>query len=164
MTHLLRKLAGSTAVVAAAVLIPALLFPTTNAGASPPVPTTVTMIPPGTGLHGHPFDSVPTTAAVSGAPVINLAARGYVEEEFLMSGGATVYQQSGLWLSNGHWNVSVAQRNVPYTTRLLVRYPTNPARFNGTVVVEWLNESMGIDADPGWAQLYNESLATVTPT
>jgi hypothetical protein len=159
MTHLLRKLAGSMAVVAAVLTIPAMLFPTTNAGASPPVPPTVTMIPPGTGLHGHPFDSVPTTAAVSGAPVINLAARGYVEEEFLMSGGATVYQQSGLWLSNGHWGVSVAQRNVPYTTRLLVRYPTDPAKFNGTVVVEWLNESMGIDADPGWAQLYNELLS-----
>jgi hypothetical protein len=152
------------AVALAAVIIPAMLFSTTGAGASSSAVSAsslpaVTMIPPGTGVYGHPFDAVPTTAAVSGAPVIDLKALGYVEQEFLMSGGATVYGQNGLWLSDGHWGVSVSQTNVPYTTRLLVRYPTNPAKFNGTVVIEWLNESMGIDADPGWAQLYNELLS-----
>ena len=52
--------------------------------------------------------------------------------------------------------MSVAQTNVPYTTRVLVRYPTNPAKFNGTVVFEWLNDTTGGDQDPVWAQLYNE--------
>jgi len=28
---------------------------------------------------------------------------------------------------------------VPYTTRIVVRRPVFPWRFNGTVVVEWLN-------------------------
>ena len=47
---------------------------------------------------------------------------------------------------------------MPYTTRLLVRYPTNPAKFNGTVVFEWLNDTTGGDQDPVWAELYTELL------
>ena len=81
---------------------------------------------------------------------------GYAEREFTMSGGATVYRQSGFWSSNGKWGVSAAQTNVPYTTRLLVRYPTDPAKFNGTVVFEWLNDTTGGDQDPVWSELYNE--------
>ena len=34
---------------------------------------------------------------------------------------------------------------MPYRTRIVVRMPTNPSRFNGTVVVEWLNVSGGGD-------------------
>ena len=52
--------------------------------------------------------------------------------------------------------VGLAEPTSPYTTRLLVRYPTNPAKFNGTVVFEWLNDTTGGDQDPVWAQLYNE--------
>src|SRR5205823_3716775 len=33
-------------------------------------------------------------------------------------------------------------------TRILVERPTSPSRFNGTVVVEWLNVSGGLDAAP----------------
>ena len=29
------------------------------------------------------------------------------------------------------------------------RRPTDPSKFNGTVLVEWLNDTAGIDADPG---------------
>ncbi len=36
----------------------------------------------------------------------------------------------------------------PYKTRIVVRRPTDPADFNGTVVVEWLNVSGGLDAAP----------------
>lgn len=35
----------------------------------------------------------------------------------------------------------------PYTTRVLVRRPTDPARFNGTVIVEWLNVTLDQDID-----------------
>ena len=114
--------------------------------------------PPGSGLHGHPYDAVPTTAIIPQAPVLDLAALGYVEREFQMSGGATVYQQRGFWSSNGAWSVSVAQTNVPFTTRLLIRYPTDPAKFNGTVVFEWLNDTTGGDQDPLWSQIYQQAL------
>ena len=121
-------------------------------------PPTLTEIPAGSGVHGHPYDAVPTSAIIPGAPVIDLAALGYVEREFQMSGGATVYQQQGFWLSSGAWGVSVAETNVPYTTRLLVRYPTDPTKFNGTVVFEWLNDTTGGDQDPLWSQIYAQSL------
>src|ERR1019366_7806247 len=35
-----------------------------------------------------------------------------------------------------------------YKTRMLVRHPSDPAKFNGTVLVEWLNVSGGVDDDP----------------
>ncbi|HTO05474.1 MAG TPA: alpha/beta hydrolase domain-containing protein [Myxococcota bacterium] len=119
---------------------------------------TLTENPAGIGLHGHPYDAVPTVAVIPQAPALDLAALGYVEREFQMSGGATVYQQRGLWSSNGAWSVSVAQTNVPYTTRILVRYPTDPAQFNGTVVFEWLNDTTGGDQDPLWSQIYQQAL------
>lgn len=130
-------------------------FMTASAAALP----TITEIPAGSGQHGHPYDAVPTTPIIPIAPSINLAQYGYVEREFKMSGGATVYGQSGFWLPDGRWGVYPSQTNVPYTTRLLVRYPTNPAKFNGSVVVEWLNDTTGGDQDPVWSELYNEILS-----
>ncbi len=119
----------------------------------------VTAVSAGAGQHGYPYDAVPATPAIAGAPSIDLAAAGYVEREFTMSGTAKVYRQNGFWLSNGRWSASVAQAAVPYTTRLLVRYPTSPARFNGTVVFEWLNDTTGGDQDPVWAELYHQLIA-----
>jgi hypothetical protein len=116
-------------------------------------------IPPGAGSHGYPYDAVPTTPSFPGAPTINLASFGYVEREFTMSGTTSIYRQSGWWGPDGRWNVAVAQSNVPYTTRLLVRYPTNPSKFNGTVVVEWLNDTTGGDQDPVWSEIYNQALS-----
>jgi len=116
-------------------------------GASAATLPTITPSPSGT--HGYPY-------AAALPPAINLSALGYAEHEYLMSGTTNIYNESGTWGSNGRWNVSVAQRNVPYTTRLLVRYPTNPAKFNGSVVVEWMNDTTGGDQDPIWAQMVNE--------
>jgi len=81
-----------------------------------------------------------------------------------MAGTSNIYRQNGFWGSNGVWQVSVAQSNVPYTTRLLVRYPADPAKFNGTVVVEWLNDTTGGDQDPVWSEIYHEVLSRGTPT
>src|SRR5262245_61390013 len=128
-----------------------------SAASAAPLPT-VTEIPPGSGRHGHPYDAVPETPIIPGAPFIDLAARGYVEREFKMAGGATVYRKRGVWGSNGRWSVTVSQTGVPYTTRLLVRYPTDPAKFNGTVVFEWLNITTGGDQDPVWSLTYEELL------
>ena len=126
-----------------------------------PVPSdlpAVTEILPGTGVHGHPYAAAPTAPIIPDAPYIDFDAVGYVEREFEMSGGATVYSQSGTWGSNGRWGVRVSQTDVPYTTRLLVRYPTDPAEFNGTVVIEWLNITTGGDQDPVFSLTYEELL------
>ena len=136
------------------ICVGALSFATRAAASLP----TLVENPAGSGQHGHPYDAVPTTAIIPQAPVIDLNALGYVEREFQMSGGAAVYQQRGFWGSNGAWSVSVAQTNVPYTTRLLVRYPTDRTKFNGTVVFEWLNDTTGGDQDPLWSQIYQQAL------
>ena len=43
-----------------------------------------------------------------------------------------------------------------YTTRIAVYRPVNPRRFNGTVIVEWLNVSGGTDDSPDWTLSHNQ--------
>jgi hypothetical protein len=42
---------------------------------------------------------------------------------------------------------------------MLVRRPSDPQRFSGTVVVEWNNVSAGIDASPDWILLHRHLVA-----
>src|SRR6516164_8969434 len=55
--------------------------------------------------------------------------------------------------SDGRWTATPAS-TAPYKTRILVYKPTNPQKFNGTVFVEWLNVSGGLDAAPDWVQAH----------
>lgn len=148
---------AATLIASTLMMVPgaqqALLEPA-NAATAP----ALSEIPTGAGSHGYPYDAATTIASFPGAATLNLASYGYAEREFKMSGTTNIYGQSGFWGSNGQWNVSVTQSNVPYTTRLLVRYPTNPAKFNGTVVVEWLNDTTGGDQDPVWSEIYQQAL------
>ena len=107
--------------------------------------------PIGGGLRGRPF----TTSHV------NLEPYGYLEEEYLLVGSALAYApREGSELgSNGVWDITINEgERQPYRTRLLVRRPRDPARFNGTLVVEWLNVSGGVDIDADWAQTFVEIL------
>src|ERR1700730_3760892 len=166
MRHRIRSVSGILGGALAGTLVASMLVMTPGAAAAPARPSapggpppTLTEIPPGSGSHGYPYDAVPTTASFPGAPTINLASYGYAEREFRMSGTTNICRQSGSWGSDGRWGVSVAQSNVPYTTRLLVRYPTNPLKFNGTVIVEWLNDTTGGDQDPVWSEIYRQALS-----
>jgi hypothetical protein len=96
---------------------------------------------------------------VSGAEgLIDLAAQGYVEEEYLVSGQADTFEQVGLWTDDGRWATRVASTGNPYTTRMVVVRPADPARFNGTVVTEWLNVSFGVDIPVDFSQSYRHFL------
>jgi hypothetical protein len=75
----------------------------------------------------------------------DLKRMGYVEEEFLISGTANVYD----WPSSDPATVRV--KNAPYTTRVLVRRPIDRTKFSGTVAVEMLNPSNRFDLNIGWA-------------
>lgn len=83
---------------------------------------------------------------------------GYVEEEYFVSGEATAYSPSGSPTGDGSWNV-VPTSKAPYATRLLVRRPADMNRFDGTVLVEWLNVSSGQDSDVEFAQAHDELMA-----
>ena len=85
----------------------------------------------------------------------DLPANGYVEREFLASGTASAYDPVGEAGSDGRW-VAQACGTAPFCTRVVVRRPADPARFSGTLLLEWLNVSGGFDADPDWAFVHEE--------
>ena len=86
------------------------------------------------GKHGRPFASY----------LGDISEIGYVEEEYFIEGEASVYEFIGEFPTDGRFNVKRAGTQ-PYKTRLLVRRPADPAKFNGTVLVEWINVSAGFD-------------------
>jgi Alpha/beta hydrolase domain len=87
----------------------------------------------------------------------DLATLGYEESEFSLEGTATSYELQGAREADGHWDVTPGAE-APFRTRFVVRKPSNPLRFSGTVVVEWHNVSAGIDAAPDWG-FFHRSLA-----
>jgi|HubBroStandDraft_1064217.scaffolds.fasta_scaffold00032_60 hypothetical protein len=121
----------------------ALLVLAMTAEAAVPVPT-VSIPAAGRGIA---FD---TTS-------IDLANFGYTEHEFLVSGDAHAFVNTATLGENGIWAAAPGVSS-PFTTRILVRTPENPADFNGTVIVEWLNVSGGVDAAPEWDYSHVELL------
>jgi hypothetical protein len=62
---------------------------------------------------------------------------------------------------DGRWSVDNAGR-APFRTRLIVRRPSDPSRFNGTVVVGWNNVSHGYETVGGeHDELFIEGFAFV---
>jgi hypothetical protein len=80
------------------------------------------------------------------ATTMDLATQGYVEEEYFIQGSARTYDIPRDQMSNA----TPSDGTHPFKTRLVVRRPTSPARFNGTVVVEWTNVSEGFDNEVEW--------------
>jgi hypothetical protein len=91
----------------------------------------------------------------AGVVPADLPANGYVEQEFLASGTASAYDPAGEAGSDGRW-AAQASGTAPFCTRVVVRRPADPARFSGTLLLEWLNVSGGFDADPDWAFVHEE--------
>ena len=92
------------------------------------------------GIHGWAF----------GRPILDLAARGYIEEEFFLSGQATTFRRvaNTSWGREGKWSVE-PEGAVPFTTRFLVYRPADAKRFNGTVVLCWNNVTAGYELFQG---------------
>ncbi|GAA0528617.1 alpha/beta hydrolase domain-containing protein [Saccharopolyspora thermophila] len=101
-----------------------------------PIPAAM---PPGTDLtHNYP--------QLAAEPGFDVSGRGYVEEEFFFEGKATRYDTppmaDGVAVSTDH----------PYRTRMIVRRPDTPAKFNGVVIVEWVNVTSGYNLDVHWQE------------
>jgi hypothetical protein len=79
----------------------------------------------------------------------DLASVGYEEREFLIEGQAQSFALAGERTTDGQWTAFPAEE-AAYVSRMVVRTPVDPARFSGTVVVEWNNVSGGVDAGPDW--------------
>ena len=87
----------------------------------------------------------------------DLAAAGYVEAELAAAGTATSYVADGELPADGTFELEPGP-TADYRTRIVVRRPAAEADFNGTVVVEWLNVSAGLDAAPDFAFMADELL------
>ena len=85
-----------------------------------------------------------------------LSKIGYSESEFFFSGTAKIVRFVAATLtSNGQWSLHPSA-TAPYKSRLVVVRPTNPERFSGTVIVEWLNVTAGMDEAPDWLYGHDE--------
>ncbi len=78
-------------------------------------------------------DQAPLSSATRpGNEYADLDRAGYAEKEFYISGVAPAINSTGATLFE-----------LPYISRILVRYPKDPAKFNGTAVIEpfnWMGE------------------------
>jgi hypothetical protein len=106
------------------------------------------------------YANEPTVVVVPGKPALllsgfDLAPLGYVTEEFFVTGTASSYKLTGEPASDSQWQAA-ADQTAPYVTRIVVVRPTDPKKFNGTVVVEWLNVTAGTDASPDWNAAHRE--------
>ena len=138
----IRRLVGSCLGVTVVCLSLSLITgPATGAGAttngSVPVPTVQGPILPSSGI------------SFVGSTLFPLSEVGYEQSEYFLSGTATAYKSATPLGKNGQWHVTAAT-TAPYKTRVVVYRPSNPKHFDGTVVVEWLNVTAGIDAPAAW--------------
>src|SRR5438067_30960 len=121
---------------------------TSVAQAIVPTPTVIGPLAsdtPGTPGRNYPFFATDMV----------LSDFGYVEQEFFFDGTANRYDAPAPSGGIGNNAASATTANIvasgyPYRSRLLVRRPVDPARFNGVVVVEWLNVTNGYDTDVHW--------------
>src|SRR3954452_2767257 len=64
---------------------------------------------------------------------------GYVEQEYFFQGVARAADGSP----------------APYKSRILVRRPSDPSHFNGSVILDWDNVTVPDDTDVGWLPMHN---------
>ena len=85
----------------------------------------------------------------------DLQSIGYTQREYAAAGTATEYKAVGALTHDGRWKF-VPDATAPYRTPRPRPRAADPKAFSGTVVVEWLNVSGGVDADPEWTSLQEE--------
>ncbi len=134
----MRFLQASALAVAVAAVV-------TAVSAATPVPNPTVSAPVTGGARGQAFGAWSST---------NTPA-GYVEEERFFSGKATAYGKAGTWGMDGMWQATPTT-TADYRVRMLVRRPKDAARFNGVLVVEWLNVSGQLEGAADYMQMEEE--------
>jgi hypothetical protein len=120
------------------------------ADAPVPVPTSIPLAMTTNTDHGSYwyYPAVPFLQTSRLLVPLDLPKLGYTEDEFLISGKANVYD----WAADGALTVEAPE--APYTTRILVRHPADPAKFSGAVVVEIMNAARQWDWSMMWGYLW----------
>lgn len=104
----------------------------------------------------------PVVTVMPGKPALmlgnfDLNTFDYTTAEFSVAGTATAYKVAGEASIDGHWN-AVPDGTAPFATRIVVIRPHDAHKFNGTVVVEWMNVSGGLDVPVDWSTVHRELL------
>ena len=120
------------------------------------------------GGHHHGDDAGPGPSLAVEGPVTGgkgtpwLAATnfdpseiGYALSEYFVEGTAQGYAAGGDFASDGRW-AAVPAGTEHFKTRIAVFRPVDESKFNGSVFVEWLNVSGGVDAAPDWTTAHVE--------
>jgi hypothetical protein len=94
-------------------------------------------------IHG---DNPPFVAGTG----FDLSSVGYVGTEHRLTGTTASFEPMSGGLAKGD--------RAEYSTRVLVYRPISDSLFNGTVWVEWLNVSGGLDAAPDWIFAHTEMI------
>ena len=110
-----------------------------------PVSTPTIELPPG--------DGEPTLISTT----FDLAAVGFMQEEFFLAGTATSFRNLNELGVDGRWEAEPAE-TANYRTRVVVYRPVKQEDFSGTVIIEWMNVSEGFDIPYGWALSHVEAL------
>ncbi len=110
---------------------------------------------PGVTVTGPMPVATPTFNNTLYGTSFDLSQVGYESSQFFISGTAHSYVPAKPLTSDGRWKVTTGA-SAQYTTRIAVYRPIDPTKFNGTVVVEWLNVSGGVDDSPDWTLSHNE--------
>jgi hypothetical protein len=143
-TRRLRRSCLALAVLAAS--LGSFVAASTLSGAAP-ADAAVTASVPSPSVQGP----ILPTSGISflGSTLFPLSQVGYEESEYFLSGTATAYTSKTPLAKDGVWRVTAAS-TAPYTTRVVVYRPIDPKKFDGTVAVEWLNVTGGVDAAAAW--------------
>ena len=83
---------------------------------------------------------------------VDLENMGYLSEEFTISGEARSF--AGDSAEEPSLPTIRAAGTARYCTRVAIFRPSDPARFSGTAVVEWLNCRDGTDTVPQWLRMH----------
>ncbi len=96
-----------------------------------------------------------------GAPDADLAAKGYVVEEFQIAGEVPAYRNRGDVDPTGRWEAEEFGVG-DFRTRILVIRPRDPGAFSGTVFLHWNNVSAGVEGGaPRSGEIYDGGHAFV---
>jgi hypothetical protein len=143
-----RALALAASATVVFLVVPVAAIAPAGASRAEPTPSaaTPTVEGPVTGGRGAPAN----------AAGFDLASVGYEQDEYFISGTATAYASAVPLTNDGQWTATPTGDPAPYKTRILVARPSDPKKFDGTVYVEWLNDSAGGEATPEWTFAHNE--------
>jgi hypothetical protein len=83
---------------------------------------------------------------IFGSPVENLRERGYVTQEYFLEGSAMSYApvHGSVPRIDGLWDVEPGEE-ASYKTRAYVVRPADLTSFNGVVLANWQNVTIGVD-------------------